>query len=41
MQTSNSKYFAILNGEETLFVEITQERLDTILYGYDENDNIK
>ena len=38
MQTSNSKYFAILNGEETLFVEITQERLDTILYEYEGDD---
>lgn len=38
MQTSNSKYFAILNCEETLFVEITQERLDTILYEYEGDD---
>lgn len=35
MENQNPKYFAILNGEETLFVEITQERLDTILYKYE------
>ncbi|MBD5306587.1 MAG: hypothetical protein HDS14_03035 [Bacteroides sp.] len=32
---ANNKYFAILNGEQTIFVEITTERADIIIHQYE------
>ena len=32
---ANNKYFAILNGEQTIFVEITSERADIITHQFE------